>query len=101
MIDGRFIAIFHVTEKRGRDPPGNGQWINLFRPEYDLIGRGLGVEPAKLGTLAVESLVDLSTHNYNLEPNVTFTPDGKWIMFHSNMHGERHVYIIDVEKKIE
>ena len=42
--------------------PGNGQWIYLFRPTAD-------------GKLAAERLVDLSKHDYQLEPNVTFTPD--------------------------
>lgn len=64
--------------------PGNGQWIYLFRP--------------KDGQLEAEKLVDLSKHNYELEPNVTFTPDGKWIIFRSNMHGATHVYAVDVAK---
>ena len=62
--------------------PGNGQWIYLFRPT-----------PAGL---EAEKLVDLSRHDYQLEPNVTFTPDGKWIVFRSNMHGASHVYAVEV-----
>jgi oligogalacturonide lyase len=62
--------------------PGNGQWIYLFRPT-----------PAGL---EAERLVDLSKHDYQLEPNVTFTPDGKWIVFRSNMHGPSHVYAVEV-----
>jgi oligogalacturonide lyase len=58
--------------------PGNGQWIYLYTPEQ--------------GVLEVEELVDLARHNYRLEPNVTFTPDGKWVVFRSNMHGPHHVY---------
>jgi oligogalacturonide lyase len=64
--------------------PGNGQWIYLFTPEKD--------------TLKAEKLVDLSKHNYRLEPNVTFTPDGKWVVFRSNMHGPTHVYAVEVKK---
>ena len=64
--------------------PGNGQWIYLYRPVN--------------GELAVERLVDLSKHEYRLEPNVTFTPDGKWIVFRSNMHGATHVYAVEVAK---
>lgn len=64
--------------------PGNGQWINLFTP--------------KDGALVAEKLVDLSKHNYTLEPNVTFTPDGQWIVFRSNMHGPSHVYAVEVKK---
>jgi oligogalacturonide lyase len=64
--------------------PGNGQWIYLFTPDH--------------GKLQVEKLVDLSKHDYHLEPNVTFTPDGKWIVFRSNMHGATHVYAVEVKK---
>ena len=65
--------------------PGNGQWIYLFTPLPD-------------GTLKAERLVDLSKHDYRLEPNVTFTPDGKRIVFRSNMHGATHVYAVEVAK---
>jgi oligogalacturonide lyase len=64
--------------------PGNGQWIYLFTPRD--------------GKLQVEKLVDLSRHNYRLEPNVVFTPDGKWIVFRSNMHGVTHTYAVEVTK---
>jgi oligogalacturonide lyase len=81
------------------DPPGNGQWIYLFRPERlrmtGLPGKTGGL--IKTGVLKGERLVDLAKHNYSLEPNVTFTPDGKWIVFRSNMHGATHVYAVEVE----
>jgi oligogalacturonide lyase len=64
--------------------PGNGQWIYLFTPGPS----GLIATP----------LVDLSSHDYSLEPNVTFTPDGRWIVFRSNMHGSSHVYAVDLAK---
>jgi oligogalacturonide lyase len=64
--------------------PGNGQWIYLFTPRD--------------GTLHVEKLVDLSRHDYRLEPNVVFTPDGQWIVFRSNMHGVTHTYAVEVKK---
>ena len=67
--------------------PGNGQWIYLFTP--------------KDGQLEAEKLVDLSRHNYELEPDVTFTPDGKWIVFRSNLHGPIHVYAVEVNKRSE
>jgi oligogalacturonide lyase len=64
--------------------PGNGQWIYLFTP--------------KNGALQVEKLVNLAKHDYTLEPNVTFTPDMKWIVFRSNIHGATHVYAVEVKK---
>jgi oligogalacturonide lyase len=51
-----------------------------------------------VGRLEVEKLADLSRHDYRLEPNVTFTLDGKWIVFRSNMHGSTHVYAVEVAK---
>lgn len=71
----------------GRGPrsvaaPGNGQWIYLFTPRD--------------GELQAEKLADLSHHDYRLEPNVFFTPDGQWIVFRSNMHGATHVYAVSV-----
>jgi oligogalacturonide lyase len=82
------------------NPPGNGQWIYLFRPEK-LRMTGLPGQTnslIKTGVLKSERLVDLSKHNYNLEPNVTFTPDGQWIVFRSNMHGATHVYEVEITK---
>jgi oligogalacturonide lyase len=64
--------------------PGNGQWIYLFTP--------------KDGKLEAEKLVDLSKHDYQLEPNAQFTPDGKWIVFRGNMHGDAHTYAVEVKK---
>ncbi len=83
------------------DPPGNGQWIYLFRPV--LVKNPASVFPEQKGLIKTgyfksERLVDLSKHNYNLEPNVTFTPDMKWIVFRSNMQGATHVYAVEVNK---
>lgn len=88
-----------LPEKRRLNPPGNGQWIYLFRPDSQYTDGELSGERAKLGTFTAERLVDLSNHDYDLEPNVTFTPDGKWIVFRSNMHGERHAYMVRVERE--
>ena len=76
--------------------PGNGQWIYLFHPK--LVNGSASNELIKTGWLQAERLVDLSKHNYDLEPNVTFTPDGKWVVFRSNMHGATHTYAVEVAK---
>lgn len=76
----------------------NGQWIYLFRPEL-LPNRGL--ETAGLvqpGVLRAEKLVNMSKHQYRLEPNVSFTPDRKWVVFRSNMFGDTYVFAVEVEK---
>jgi oligogalacturonide lyase len=46
----------------------------------------------------VEKLVDLSRHNYTLEPNLTFTPDNKWIVFRSNIQGGSQVYAVEIAR---
>ena len=58
----------------------------------------VGDEAVKVGKLAAERLADLSKHDYRLEPNVTITPDNKWVVFRSNMHGPTHVYAVEVAK---
>ncbi|MBF9141136.1 oligogalacturonate lyase family protein [Hymenobacter properus] len=63
----------------------DGMWINLFRPEGD--------------KFLTERLVNMKAHGYKLEPNVHFTPDGKWIVFRANFEGSEQVYAVEVEKK--
>jgi len=85
-----------LPERRRLHPPQNGQWIYLFRPgQFDV---KLGSDVVRIGKLEAEKLVDLSHHDYRFEPNATFTPDAKWIVFRSNMHGDRHVYAVEVAK---
>lgn len=78
----------------------DGKWISLLKadtivdadlPSYD--DRLITIE-----TFKSTRLVDMSTHDYKLEPNLRFTPDGKWIIFCSNMHGVNHVYAVEVAK---
>ena len=87
-----------LPDKRKLNPPGNGQWIYLFRPQPGFKTETVDGQPVKVSRFDAEKLVDLSKHDYSLEPNVTFTPDGKWLVFRSNMHGERHVYAVEVAK---
>ncbi len=50
------------------------------------------------GTLEVDKLVDMRKHDYRLEPNMTFTPDGKWVVFRGNFEGATHIYAVEVAK---
>jgi oligogalacturonide lyase len=82
--------------------PGNGQWIYLFRPAM-VADRTDGTvanfkDLIKPGFFKAEKLVNLAKHNYSLEPNVTFTPDMKWIVFRSNMLGPTHVFAVEIQK---
>jgi oligogalacturonide lyase len=85
-----------LPDARPLDPPGNGQWIYLFTPTDTTETTTVGGGPVRVGKLTVRRLVDLSKHDYALEPNVTITPDNKWVVFRSNMHGATHVYAVEV-----
>ena len=52
----------------------NAMWIYLFHPEGD--------------HFSSERLVNMKHHGYKLEPNVHFTPDGKWIVFRRTLKGK-------------
>ncbi len=81
--------------------PDNGQWIYLFRPHVIPPVTGGASDPTTLirsGYFESEKLVDLAHHNYDLEPNCQFTPDGKWIVFRSNMFGPTHIFMVEVAK---
>jgi oligogalacturonide lyase len=77
----------------------DGKWIYLFRPEL-ISNRGVN-QPGLIqpGVFHAERLVNMSKHNYYLEPNVQFTPDGKWIVFRSNMFGPTQVYEVEIAKE--
>jgi oligogalacturonide lyase len=63
----------------------NGKWLWLFTPQSD-------------GSLKAEQLVNMSKHDYALEPNVNFTPDAKWIVFRGNFDGSAQVYAVEVAR---
>jgi oligogalacturonide lyase len=95
---GSVANLTPLPERKRLDPPGNGQAIYLFTPTDTFETIKVGGEPVKVGKLTVRKLLDLSKHDYRLEPNVTITPDNKWVVFRSNMHGRTHVYAVQVAK---
>jgi oligogalacturonide lyase len=101
---------FNVTEDAslmcgdGGDPgqvarAKDGQWIYLFRPQLTRTQGALN-DPSFIqpGVLRAEKLVNMSKHNYKLEPNVHFSPDNKQIYFTSNMFGPSYVFAVDINK---
>src|SRR5262245_33204237 len=78
----------HLHRSASTSSERRSRWIYLFRPT-----NGAG------NAINAERLVNLTVHDYSLEPNVTFTPDGKWIVFRSNLFGETHVYAVEVGKR--
>jgi oligogalacturonide lyase len=90
--DGSFFA--------GDGNTGN-PWIVLHTPHlarnmaagvYD--GKDL-IQPGYLDT---ERLVNMSKHQYALEPNPIITPDMKWVIFRSNMFGPSYVFAVEIAK---
>jgi oligogalacturonide lyase len=79
----------------------DGKWIYLFHPEPlpQVNDAGPGSKDlVKPGVFRSERLVNMKDHDYGLEPNVNFTPDGKWIVFRSNMFGSTNVFAVEVAK---
>jgi oligogalacturonide lyase len=80
----------------------DGKWIYLFRPEPIPDVAGISAPDSKKlitpGYFEAERLVNMSKHDYRLEPNVTFTPDMKWIVFRSNMYGGEQVFAVEIAK---
>jgi oligogalacturonide lyase len=80
----------------------NGKWIYLFRPERVPDVAGVKNPSAEnlidVGVFRSERLVNMSKHDYTLEPNVSFTPDMKWIVFRSNLQGAVHTYAVEIAK---
>jgi oligogalacturonide lyase len=99
--DGRlFAGDGGDSEMVARAP--DGKWIYLFRPEPVPDVAGVHAPDAAnlidAGIFKSERLVNMSKHDYRLEPNVTFSPDMKWIIFRSNMLGPIHVFAVEIAK---
>lgn len=76
----------------------DGEWIYLFHPE---LVKNIGIADKSFivpGVLHSEKLINMSKHNYALEPNVRFTPDQKMVLFRSNMFGPTYVFGVEVAK---
>jgi oligogalacturonide lyase len=76
----------------------DGKWISLLQ-SAPIVDADLAAYDDHLITIeqvTATRLVDMSGHDYRLEPNLRFTPDGKWLIFASNMHGSTHVYAVAI-----
>jgi oligogalacturonide lyase len=81
--------------------PKDTQWMVLLRPT--LIPNQADETPdqahmIQAGKFTSERLVNLAKHDYSLEPNGNFTPDGKWLVFRSNLRGPIQVYAVEIAK---
>ena len=88
------------------DTRSGGGWFVKLSGDQNFLGKHpdnapppkKGKDGWSEGRFKVERLVNMAKHNYKTEPNVTITPDGKWVVFRSNMHGPTHVYAVEVKK---
>lgn len=82
----------------------DGKWLYLFHPVLMplSIAGAKAPDAAKLirpGAFKAEKLVNMAHHDYRLEPNGRFSPDGKWLFFRSNLQtGKSYVYAVSLEK---
>lgn len=79
----------------------NGKWLYLFRPDLIWDDSDGKIDTKKLiqtGVFSSEKLVNMSKHNYALEPNAMFSPDMKWLIFRSNMSGTNQAYAVELQK---
>jgi oligogalacturonide lyase len=83
---------------------GNGKWLYLFRPELisDKSEGNIDIKNLiQTGVFRSERLVNMAKHDYALEPNAMFSPDGKWLIFRSNMSGKSQAYAVELKKADE
>ena len=70
-------------EGRFFDIGPSGKWIYLYR--------------IRDGKIVTERLCDMSRHSYTIAPNAHITPDNKWVVFTSDMHGLAQVYAVEIK----
>jgi oligogalacturonide lyase len=79
----------------------NGKWLYLFHPEL-ISDRSAGNVSTnhliQTGVFHSEKLVNMSKHDYALEPNAMFSPDMKWLIFRSNLSGANQAYAVELKR---
>jgi oligogalacturonide lyase len=95
-------SIHHNSSPDGTLFCGDGNrmnpWIVLCRPVSIPDQHTLGHQLIKGGYLKAERLVNMAKHDYALEPNPSFTPDQKLILFAANFFGPTYVFGVEVAK---
>lgn len=82
----------------------DAKWLYLFTPKEIPDVAGLKAKDAedliKPGYFETEKLMNMKDHDYRLEPNAHFSPDGKWVVFRGNMEGVVHTYAVEVKRTV-
>jgi len=82
----------------------HGKWLYLFRPRMVADRSDGNINTKNLiqtGVFESEKLVNMSKHDYALEPNAMFSPDMKWLIFRSNMSGVNQSYAVELKRANE
>jgi hypothetical protein len=90
-VNGRDVPYLHQYTGDSRQARASevamakdGMWLYLFTPGTD--------------RLKSERIVNMKYHDYELEPNVHFSPDGKWVIFRANFKGAgSEVFAVEVK----
>jgi len=106
--DADAASIHHNVSPDGLLFCGDGNrgnpWIVLCRPVNNPDDHTLGSDLIKGGYVKSERLVNMQktaihgAHNYYLEPNPSFTPDQKYVVFRSDMFGPTYAFAVEVAK---
>jgi oligogalacturonide lyase len=106
--DAEAGSIHHNVSPDGTLFCGDGNrgnpWIVLCRPVNNPDDHTLGSDLIKGGYVKSEKLVNMQktaihgAHNYYLEPNPSFTPDQKYVVFRSDMFGPTYAFAVEVAK---
>jgi len=79
----------------------DGKWLYLLHPELIADKSDGNINTNNLvqtGVFHSEKLVNMSKHDYALEPNAMFSPDMKWLIFRSNMSGASQAYAVELQR---
>ncbi|MDE1162076.1 MAG: oligogalacturonate lyase family protein [Acidobacteriaceae bacterium] len=111
--DGRNTALPAAGSNTQGKTPWSRQWIETLKPIpldataatdpkmaswFDFNNKVSGKEVSLAGWLKPERLVNLSKNNYlRDEPNARFSPDGKYVIFTSNMFGSSYVFAVETK----
>ena len=98
--DGKLFSSDGGDDKMVAHAP-DGKWLNLFHPELILDKSADTINSTNLiqaGAFHSERLVNMSKHDYALEPNAMFSPDMKWLIFRSNMSGANQCYAVELQR---
>ncbi|HEY1718160.1 MAG TPA: oligogalacturonate lyase family protein [Verrucomicrobiae bacterium] len=98
--DGKLFSSDGGDDKMVAHAP-DGKWLNLFHPEMNIDKSADTINSTNLiqaGAFRSERLVNMSRHDYALEPNAMFSPDMKWLIFRSNMSGANQCYAVELQR---